>query len=397
MEELRQPRTLVEAALRARDRITHAPQEQCSVEWRSLPSPSPEPPPVVAVDGGSMKLETETTTIYAVKAWAGVFNPTLEGEEEIANAGPVVPPENAEDRISIYREILEAALAARHTPRRGLLLLDGSIRPVLRWWRPGFTRRGTRMSTALSEALRRVEEWAKTSSPLALAVRGCRSLGAPSCLEELIRSSPIRPASTELAHELGPRVGDWIVLVEVMEKLYLYKEAIEAAWRAGSTPVFITKTSRQRSLCGEDQARPDVYYIKKLHPAEPGYAIAGGGVVVGAYNITGIARGGDERLGSLYPQQMGIADFYEERIALVEAYARLAPGAPILLVGVVLPAEDASIHRLEEALSRLQAIPGDGYPAPLFIAHHKARIHRDEANTLEGMLVDSRERTMLEF
>ncbi|MCE4601906.1 MAG: DNA double-strand break repair nuclease NurA [Desulfurococcales archaeon] len=397
MEEPRQPRTLVEAAFRARDRITRVTGEPCSMEWRSLPSPSPEPPPTVAVDGGSIRLETETTTIYAVKAWAGVFDPTLSMEEEIANAGPVVPPEYADERISIYREILEAALAARHTPRRGLLLLDGSIRPVLRWWRPGFTRRGMRMGTAINEALRSVEEWAKSGSPLAKAVEGCRSLGAPSCLEELIRSSPIRPASAELAHELGPRVGDWIVLVEVMEKLYLYKEAIEAAWRAGSTPVFITKTSRQRSLCGEGQARPDVYYIKRIHPAEPGYTIAGGGVVVGAYNITGIASGGGDRLGSLYPQQMGIAGFYEERIALVEAYARLAPGAPILLVGVVLPAGDASVYRLEEALSQLQAIPGDGYPAPLFIAHHKAKVQREEARALEGMLMDSRERSMLEF
>ena len=397
------PTSLAEAALLAKRYIGDGrASSPCKFRWRSLPEPGVNPPVNAAVDGGSRRIETETRTYYVIKSWGGVFTPSLSMEKHYAGAGFITPPIHAEERIAIYREILEAYTALQVLPDKGLLLMDGSIRPVVKWWRPGFGGTGPRMRVALERALEGVEEWVRTSSdPLAESIRRCRRLGEPPCMERLIQDSRVRPASAVYAMSHKPMDGEWIVLLEVTEKLYLYMQVLREAWSRGVKPVFITKTSRQTSLC--KGSHPDVYYIRRMEPRRPGYTVWEESTSIGGYEITGLGR---EDLGQLYPDVAGIRRFYEEEIAVVEAYARLAPGAPILLVGIVVPAQDApsSLGEAEDLvaslLEGLASIPGRGYPAPLFIAHQRARVDRGELPPLERILgidLEPRERAMLEY
>ncbi len=394
---MKTPSNLMEAAHRARGILgsLHSTRKECSFEWRPLPEPVVNPPVNTAVDGGSYKIDTAYHTFYAVKAWAGLFNPRLERWEQAAHVGIVAPPLHAEDRISIYREALEAYLASRLIPGNGLLLFDGSIRPVVKWWRPGFGRRGLRVREALQEARRELEKWASSGSgPLALSISYCRRLGAPSCLETLITESPLRPAASEYVQEViksRGEVGEWIILAEVAEKLYLYMEAIQGAWEKGATPIFITKTIRQSRLC--KGPHPDPYYIHQKVPWQPGYTVWEGGIGVGAYEIT---RLGGEEPGPLYPDIAGIKKFYEEELALVEAYARLSRGGPLLLIGIVVHSREVpdskddripwATEKVEQALSMLRSLPGPGYPIPLFVAHQRAKIDGGEARAVSGIL-----------
>ena len=406
------PKTLIEAAIRARSYIQPLRESRtgCSFTWNSLPQPKTNPPSHSAVDGGSRRIDTEARTIFAVKAWGALFNNGIAREESAAYVGSVIPPRHIEERIGMYREILEAHTALSIVPDGGILLMDGSIRPVISWWIPVFTRRRGKLYKSISEAEKSITKILRGSiDKLEDYLKECleERLGGPTCIEVILKGSPIRPGSAEMAHRhwkaINEESSEWIILLEVAEKLYLYKKLLETAWGRGTLPVFITKTSRQNNLCGG--VNPDVHYIIRAEPRREGYTLWDKSLGIGLYEIAGINRG-DASASDFYPDIAGIRGFYEDRIALVEFYARLKRGGPVLLVGVVLPSEKVERDPLyandiaRDVLASLQSIPGDGYPAPLFIAHHKAKITQGEVDSVKGILgldAEAPGRYVLEF
>ncbi|BAA79019.2 5' to 3' nuclease repair protein NurA [Aeropyrum pernix K1] len=329
---------------------------------------------IVAVDGGNRSRDYREFTIYLARAWAGGG-----GREALLHSlGVVVPPSDAEARISIYREILEAVVAKEAVPGggRGLLLLDGSPSTALKWWRPGLSRWGLKMSAAISEA-----EKMLPSIRGQTLIPDCVEGG---CVETLLEKATRRPASNRAAMILATLTDNieqlrWIVAVEVAEKLYMYKTMLEEAWARGYTPVFVAKTSRSTEICRGPIA--DAAYIEARAPQSPSYAVAREDLMVkvGLNNMLGIEVG--EGDGRFIPDVAGLRKFYEN-LAEVSTYARLAPGGPILRVSILLPGGDKKLGDhlglLESILSRLANFSPSGYPVPLLIAHEKARVSGDD-------------------
>ncbi|WP_062661387.1 DNA double-strand break repair nuclease NurA [Aeropyrum camini] len=194
------------------------------------------PDNTVAVDGGNRSRDYREFTIYLARAWAGGGV----GESLLHSIGVVVPPSDAEARISIYREILEAVAAkdAVAGGGGGLLLLDGSPSTALKWWRPGLSRWGLKMSAAIAEAEKILPRLRDKG-----LIPACEPGG---CVETLLEKAARRPASSRAAMILGTVTEDierlrWIVAVEVAEKLYMYKAMLEEAWDRGYTPVLWRK------------------------------------------------------------------------------------------------------------------------------------------------------------
>jgi len=351
------------------------------------------------------------------RAWGSVFPPRGEPVEESA-VGVVVPPENPEDRVSYYREALEALVAWRLMGAPELAFFDGSIRGAVRWWRPGYGRRGPSLSEMLREASTAILE-AVEHGVLDMdcpgPVGGSRLLEEDPglrCVEEFIREAPFagedrgrRPASNLLAMKLAAaREGGefnvwWAIALEVAEKLYLYRMALEEAWRSGALPVFVSKTSTGTRMCGGPQS--DFQVLRKLYPLEEGYVVWDGSVMRGVLEVTGLVKPGGELEGggkAFLPRILGLQEFYMERMVVVEFYARLARGGPWLMIDLVLDGEKVGVpgpgeveEIVEDALSRILSVPlSRGYPVSLIVAHRRARITRDQAQMyLNGLRLQS--------
>jgi len=401
--------------------VSHAPSRRrgCQVEMKPLPGPVGWEPSHGAVDGGHALLVYEGFTVYIARAWGRIFPPNGGDPARAAAVGLVVPPENPEDRVGYYREALEGLVAWRLAPGSELLLFDGSIRGAIRWWRPGYGRRGPTLSEMLAQAEAAIIEAAERGildMDCPGSVEGSSLLEEDSrlrCVEEFIRDAPFtgddrgwRPASNLLAMRLAEADPDraldvmWVIALEVAEKLYLYKEAVLEAWSRGGLPVFISKTSTGTRMCGGPQS--DLQLLRRLYPMEPGYVLWDGSVMHGALEVTGLERGEDKKGGkAFYPRILGLDEFYRERMLVVEFYARLARGGPWLMIDLVLDGGKVRIHGLEEArgvveeaLSLIQALPQTrGYPLSLVIAHKHARITPDEARYyINGLALTSEPR-----
>ena len=386
------PRSPLEAAAEVRadvSRLLSPTSRPCKFYWQDLPA-GRRPEWVLAADGGNTQTDLEDGTAYVVKAWASRTGGAGFSDVKLAAVGVVMPPLNAEPRIALYRESLEAVAAVSVLGEGGgLVLMDGSLTTAIKWWRPGFTRR---LGEAwLSKALERAEEALSEAARKGVIgdLAPCHGGG---CLEELLLRAYRRPVSARLAMRLAaegvyPR-GDgrlhplwWIVALEVSEKLLLYKILMEEAWSRGATVTFVAKTSRSTSRCGGSTT--DRHRIARVKPVEPGVAHWGEeSYVEGGYSIlrlTGDEEG--EEPGSLYPEIAGLKEFYVEELAAVEGYVRLSPGGPLLHLTV--PVRAGSVERgLREfwkAVEMLASLPlTRGYPAPLAAAHMMARVRREE-------------------
>jgi len=416
-------RDLAEEVLRRRDLIRAVIERvprtgrSCQHEFHTLPGSVGREIVHSAVDGGHALGAFEGFSVYVARAWGRVFPPRGEPVEESA-VGIVVPPENPEDRVSYYREALEALVAWRLMGTPEIAFFDGSIRGAVRWWRPGYGRRGPSLSEMLREASAAILE-AVEHGVLDMdcpgPVEGSRLLEEDPglrCVEEFIRDAPFtgedrgkRPASNLLAMKLAAvrESGEfnvwWAIALEVAEKLYLYRMALEEAWRTGALPVFISKTSTGTRMCGGPQS--DFHILRKLYPLEEGYVVWDGSVMHGVLEVTGLAEPGKELEGggkAFLPRILGLHEFYMERMVVVEFYARLARGGPWLMIDLVLDGEKVGVPEqweakeiVEDALSRILSVPlSRGYPVSLIVAHRHARITRDQAQMyLNGLRLHS--------
>ena len=410
-------KVMLEETIRARSMIQRileaAPTTQggdCSrVRLRPLPDPARGQARHVAVDGGHHTAHFEGYAVYLARAWGRQFSqdPSWSRTEQAAAVGVVIPPENPEDRVSYYREALEAMVAARLVDGAELVLFDGSIRGAIRWWRPGYGRRGPSLSEMLEEAERIIVE---SASKGLLDLPSCPKIDPESgmimaetglrCVEEFVREAPFpgqdrgrRPASNLLAMRLAEARPEsaldvmWAIALESTEKLYLYKVAIEEAWRHGATPVFISKTSTGTRMCGGPSS--DLYILRKRYPLETGVVLWDGSVMLGALEATGLEKRGERKGGgkAFYPRILGLDEFYVDRLLIVEFYARLARNGQWLLIDLALdrdlygepgPGEAEAI--VEDAVSRLLSVPlTRGYPLSLVVAHRHARLTPEEA------------------
>ncbi len=395
------PATPRQAARRAAGWLHSAPWGQCEFNWHPLPEPVGGDPRYIAVDGGNALIETETATFYLVKAWAGRFNP-LDREARLASVNVVRLQKWISERVSTYREILEAAVAYKVMGDDGanLLLMDGSPEPVMRWWAASTTR------LYHGHGLNKAREVLRSVASLIESTLGVEC--SEECIEDLIRDGGLRPSSAYAVSLVPDRLldsggGMWVRDLETLERLYAYKTLFEEAWRRGSRIVYITKTVRRSELC--DRMLSDTHYIRLREPSRPGYTYWGGSLRIGAPEIVGILEPmepvKDERLEEMYPRYLDVRSFYTKRVAVLGFYARLSPWSPVLYIAEVLPAREALEIRmagrgmLEERINGLLSlllslpgsrVPGSGYPAGLVRAHMEAHVTEDDKRGVEAVL-----------
>ncbi|NOZ30627.1 MAG: DNA double-strand break repair nuclease NurA [Crenarchaeota archaeon] len=384
----------------------------------------PEPKPVsghAAVDGGNQSLQLEDFTFFAVRAWAYIHEKG--SGQGGAFVGIVVPPHHTDYRISIYREILEAASLVGNgisstrnlAEEADLVLFDGNIRNSIRWWSPGAVRWENGEQPDLINDLERAADniWNLYKSGLRLdTFSDLNCDGRNDCIVEFITNPSRRPRTPEFIMELAMRGYDkglfkdskWITALEVVEKLYLYKEAIESTWKNGGYPIFLSKSSTSTRLCKEKHS--DIFYLRRIHGRnlKPGYIVWSESVQCGAYEITRLVTRKEKQIvpGDIcagrkeprqkyrfYPRLLGLYEFYVERLGSIEFYVRLSKAGPFMNANLAfdmnigLKDEDEVRAMVEEALARLASVPmTHGYPLSLMIAHQHARILPEEVLAL---------------
>jgi len=347
-----------------------------------LPEPSAEPVHA-AVDGGDKIFEFEGFSVYAIKSYAAAYAPDEKPYSTRAAAvGVVVPPSEESRQVTYLRETLEA-LSAAHAlagSRAELLLFDGSLVGAIKWHRPGYGEKGYTLSMALTEATRAIGELAARGALDVLGVDvGDCGVDGFDCVASVIEGARERPASGKLAMiSAAERVGgslEWVPALEVAEKLYFYKRAIEAAWARGASVAFIAKRSRSRMLC-DDAPRPDIVYAARVLDG-PGMIVDEALVRRGYVEVVNMPASTRE----LLPSLLGVPEFYRSRLGLARVYLKASPSAPVLQVDVVFDYKRGDWWReVELAVSRILAVPQrKGYPLSLVYAHKHAVVSEVEA------------------
>ncbi len=396
----RPPRSLIEAAEQKRSLIENVVWafkaigeelgetiERAGEKIHPLPYRGPASIVHAAEDGGSGRVDFEFYTVYGVKAWAASFKPNSGGEyvlvseARIADIGVVLPAGEEDTRIRFYRETLEAwsaRQAIRESPSKGLLFLwDGNLTALLSGRKP-WTGEAKHKSLR-AEAARLMGVRADDGSVEALVAEKHRE--RPLSTHGLVYDY-ILPASDE--REKKHLIAGYLEWIEKLESIrLLFKEAFER----DASLVFVSKTNRSRSLLGG--AFPDVYYLReaasrRLGGDNPFYTEPR--VRRGAIEIEGGGEtsGGDCSLEYYFPDPYG--RFFGCNIIVVDFYARLDPGGPILRIERAYPLEEAeplnpkwAEEAVEETLRLIQGLPRrSGYPYPLLTAHRQASLPRDE-------------------
>jgi len=334
--------------------------------------------PHAAEDGGSRVEEFEAYTLFIARGWAASYHGEggrygVGSEVEYSDVGLVIPPAYGEERVRVYRETLEALAAGEVLSRveGGILLWDGSLRPLVTRHRPGAADK----------------EMARVAGELRSRLR--MDLGE--ALEEIARmwgegEAPATPglvASRLSIEDLADEDAGWIALLEWSEKLLAVRSLLQRAWSKGVIPVFVTKTSRSTSLF--KRVLPDVYYLKRLRRFDPFRTEHT--ILRGLEQLRGIR--GEQLRGPLVPEELGLDEFYREELGLAELYLRLDAGAPILKVEVAFDAGATGDPggMIERALGALMSLPrARGYPLSLAVAHHRARLDRGDVERVLSIL-----------
>ncbi len=357
--------------------------------------------PHLVEDGGSAVEELEAYAVYAVRAWAAVYDSAGGSYPEASSAsdaavGLVIPYTAHERRVRVYRETVEAyaalnALRGAGQAGGGLMLWDGSLSTIIAGDRPGASELPLRKAEkALKNALN-----AKTKKDLQDAledpvIKRSSNPGGPLAYEVV--------ADKIAAAKGGLSAGDWplIAFVEWHEKALAYKMLLEEAWGRGFLPVFIAKTSTSKMLF--NAPLPDVYYLRRAEPLNPFMTI------VKVYKGVGQLRlgpGDSERPGSPFflSDIPGLQEFYHD-LTVYAFYARLSRGGPILKVEVAVPPDgpgpDDTAERVYNALAALP-LKG-GYPYTLAAAHSRARVTREDMDRVLhalGLSLERKNRYML--
>ncbi|MCE4625783.1 MAG: DNA double-strand break repair nuclease NurA [Desulfurococcales archaeon] len=416
------PRSLAEAVLTKRDLILRIVQriastrkqeellEQGERELRELPIPQAGNPPggVGSEDGGSSTIDMEAYTVYMVKAWAGSW--LLGGDRKYRNladhsaadVGVIIGfTRGSEARVRFYRETLEAYTASRAVEAMGggVFLWDGSLRPLLLWpWG--------------KELKRKASNRAVEMAPRLLGGRG-RSIDAVyEQVKDLYSRRPLLLAlelASRLVEEeekLDGETWEWLAYLEWLEKLTALKDFLERAWERGVETVFVSKTTRSQFLFRKPL--PDVFYLNLITRGSETYKTfyTRPRIWRGASQVANREHEPKERFLTGDPGELKA--FYEGRLGVLELYARISPGKPILKVDIAFDLKQWNPKSAEEAeekavevLEGLSLLSGEtGYPFPLLRAHRNARIGwegKEAVIRALGLGLERRSRSMLEI
>ncbi len=327
----------------------------------------------LAVDGGSKIVEYSGFVFYIARSWARSF--PRGKPRSLAAAGVVLPPVEPDVQVGYMREALEAQAALdAMTGYESLVLLDGSVTGVLRWYRPGFGGEYT-MRQALADAEETARWLVEEGHASMLGYTGdCGGPGRYPCLSRLIRGSRERPVAGKMAMLAAafeaPYGLDWTPAVEVAEKLYLYMRLFEEAWGRGARVVFVSKKSNRRRIC-RGAPHSDAHYVEK-HVDAPALVVPEPPARRGYTEIMDL-RGQGTR--AFLPDILGIPGFYESRLAAAEAYLVPRRGQVLHVDVVYDPSRARGVDELEEGVSLLLGAPSSGgYPVSLNVAHRHARV-----------------------
>ena len=314
---------------------------------------------VAGIDGGSALEEANLgQKVFAVSSAAAVFKAGSKPEELRVYQVGVIDFFKAEDRVRIYRETLEARIAAyvAITGRARLILLDGSIEanliaePVFKAVVPG---RYAGLDNDEGEDILREFEKIMRGIPLHSILR---VVTASPAVQKEVEEAAYRVVGEEDEGEYRKP----LLAVSAMERLeqgVSITALISAAKASGITLVSVAKRSSARSHF--QSMRPDIALVQRFTRG-PGYTKPRiQDVPVSGY----ILRAASRLLG----------EDVEGNIVLTTLYARLADGAAPLRIELIGTPTQGEIENLLETLAGISVW---GYPYPLRRAHELAKIGR---------------------
>ncbi len=350
------------------------------IELKELPPKDHRAPVHAAEDGGHRLIDFEAYSIYLIKAGALCISSTsaenreIPVEKTIADVNVIIPPRYAEERVSLYREILELWISRRvlWVCKPNMFLWDGSLRPLLIKHRPGarYSRRYTKLIQGISKRI----SFLSSLDDIASLITS-RLDKAP-----LVSLRMVREALK--ITEINNNDAEWISFLEWLEKLLLISMFLKDAWELGAIPVFITKTSRETILF--DNALPDIYYLRQLKPFEP--FRTPGKLRKNLIGVMGLPTEDVKKLGPLLPSIDLLKEVFLKKLGLIEFYARLERAAPLLKIEIAIDLSKQSLVNSElideiiaNVLKKLLSIPIlGGYPLSLRLSHSKWKITNKE-------------------
>lgn len=280
-------------------------------QWHPL-EPEPRSRVLGAEDGSASHRKYRSLVFYAVNALALVWDGGIR-EYKYSDVDLLYPYRDVENRLALYRMILEAKASLQALDRAELFLLDGSIFSDL-------------VTTRVSEKLSRKE------------IREVAEL-----LPEL-ETSDAAIASKKLAGKVkGGNRLEKLVFLEYLEYLNVLQRLLEKGYRK---LVGISKTSTRAEL-GEDI--PDMAVFEEI-TSEPGFS-----------------RPYSKLLNKSFPVY---EDFFRSFV-FTTCYARFEERRNVFMVE--FPRE-VKKREIRKCLSAISASCAAGYPYPLRKAHREVVI-----------------------
>ncbi len=316
---------------------------------------------IAGIDGGSHLVEVNLgQSLFAVSSTSVAFRAGERPEPRRVFQVGVIDFFKAEDRVRIYREALEAKMAAVLAIGREVdyVLLDGSLEanlaaePVFRGARPG-------RYAGLSEEERELI--------VSAFLRVVRNLPLASALTVITATAATQATLEEAARDIvgGDGEGEGrkpLLAVSAMERLeqgVSLLALVAAAERAGVRVVAVAKRSSARSHFRS--TKPDLAIVQRYTrgpgrtPCRVREVEVGRHILRAARAIVGPGVGATIRLTTLY--------------------ARLARSAAPVKLEILGDLEEDEV---DELVGNLAGIAVLGYPYPLRRAHELAKITRSD-------------------
>ncbi len=349
--------------------------EKVRNSWTPLVNKTPKPPAIVyGIDGGSRGVDFKGFTIGLATAisvgyvFEGNVYKVLE-PMKTAFVGKIIPPLDISERVNLYREILEGKIAVHSCKNNALVLMDGSISSILVRPRPGPRAKGRYMiiDDVINSIKNNDNEYFKK-----LATCIDKTLSSISDLNEApICSSLMQPSG--LDKELYDVAS---VVIEYLEKLYVYGRLLERVINGSCKLIFIAKTSHSREIFESNY--PDIFIFEKLTKT-PGRSIE---------VLKRLAEYKDLPISILDEEFAKPLEMFLVTGSLY-SYMRLEENGPVLKVEIIgdymgLQHNEASL--LDEIYSMLLAVSNNGYPHPLRIAHIDSHITYSDVEKILRLL-----------
>lgn len=327
--------------------------------WHEVKEPL-TPSALASIDGGSRVVEFKGFTLYLVQAvgvryrMRGGGGYSLEKREWCGEVDIILPPKFVRDRVSLYRELLEAYAARRlcQSGKSEIMLMDGSLASVLIKPRPG-------SNVQLNVALEALKALTGVSVEHALNLLMEEVLDGGFIAWRRLFEDRVYSNEMQIPQE---RLAAAVAFLEHVEKLLHYMLLLECCTDTGTKLLFVSKTSRSTEML--NKPFPDMFLLDLAH-MNPGYS-----------EPIKLMMHQEKSL----PGYLGLDSFFGS-VEITATYARLARGGPMLKLEYV-----GDPKELAEAVSMMMGVAADGYPYPLRSVHEEARISSDVVEQVVSVL-----------